>query len=917
MNTAEATSLQQAIDRHVQEFKASAIADDIAALNFRSFDGENENDLNEAFTLLIEEPKHNNNGTLSGKSQNDLANALRSSGWIYQGHRGVCIKPNIPRVVDGKIIKYESPRGDGSLQLFIPRVSWTSGRKIAAKAGSILEAKYLERMDANANPSDEDCGFWEWFRSTELPLSITEGAKKVCSLISAGYPAIALNGVWGWGTNERDMFGNVEKDDRGHNLKIIHPDLEPFLDGREIVLAFDRDSKTETVRMVEVAKAALVRSIGDDETPITQLIWKSPKGIDDYIAAKGEKELDRMFGKRKECKPPKPERVKDSDRLLEIGKTPCYFHTTDKIAYADIWIEGNRHTYPVRSKAFRLWLSGEFYKKEGKGISSQTLQDTLNTFEAIAIFEGQTHEVHLRTAEHQGKIYLDLGTPDWKAIEVDDSGWRIAGELPVRFWRPDSLLPLPYPVEGGNLDELKELINVDRQSWILIATFLLFCFCPDRRYPILVITAHRGSGKTAAAETLKGLIDPGKAPLIKLSGDTQKLAVAGKNRLLLVYDNVGHISPDQSDDLCRVATKFGHSTRTLFSTDEETTIDFTRPQIITAIDALITRDDLADRVLTVKLGEISEDCRLPQSELDAKVEAARPRILGALLTALSQTLAQLPHTNPDVLPRMADYAKFAIAAEGALDLEEGEFSSTFNQSREQSRAVVIESSPVGEAILSLMRDRLVWKGTASELLSALEKHTDEATYRSRFFPKAANTFKRNLNRLAPDLKALGIDISESRLHGGNRQLVLEKVVKVSSPSSPLPNKNLEPNYSNKNGGDDNGDDGVTIKPSGDDKPVGDDTVTSDKKLSSPLQPQLQSESQRLGDDGDNKNLAFSKLLENKINVGDRVKRISTGERGKLGMWYRDRRKATIEFDDGTMSDWIEADDLRLLGVEAN
>ena len=34
----------------------------------------------------------------------------------------------------------------------------------------------------------------------------------------------------------------------------------------------------------------------------------------------------------------------------------------------------------------------------------------------------------------------------------------------------------------------------------------------------------------------------------------------------MVYDNVGHISADQSDDLCRIATGFGYNTRTLFST---------------------------------------------------------------------------------------------------------------------------------------------------------------------------------------------------------------------------------------------------------------------------------------------------------------------------------------------------------------
>jgi hypothetical protein len=344
---------------------------------------------------------------------------------------------------------------------------------------------------------------------------------------------------------------------------------------------------------------------------------------------------------------------------------------------------------------------------------------------------------------------------------------------------------------------------------------LLFCLCPDQTYPVLVLSAHRGSGKTAAAEILKGLVDPGKAPLIKLQGDTHKLAIAASRRNVIVYDNVGNINPDQSDDLCRIATGFGYSTRTLHTTDEETTFELTRPQIITAIDALVTRDDLADRVLMAQLPEIPDEQRLPQSQLNAKVEAARPRILGALLTALSQTLAQLPHTKPDKLPRMADYALFAIASEQALGLKPGEFMQTFSQSREQSRQVVIESSPVGEAIVRLMeKTALVWKGTASELLNELERHTDEATYRSRYFPKASNMLKRQLTRLTPDLKALGVLVSET-VYNGSKKLVLEKVVKVSTPSTPKSSESMpEVKKPGVDSGVDSGVDGVDKHDSG-------------------------------------------------------------------------------------------------------
>ena len=195
-----------------------------------------------------------------------------------------------------------------------------------------------------------------------------------------------------------------------------------------------------------------------------------------------------------------------------------------------------------------------------------------------------------------------------------------------------------------------------------------------------------------------------------------------------------------------------------------------------------------------QLPEIPADKRLPQGELNAKVEAARPRILGALLTALSQTLAQ-PRPTPETLPRMADYALFAIASEKALGLKEGEFIATFEESREQSRQIVIESSPVGEAIVRLMEATpLIWKGTISQLLKDLENHTDEATYRSRYFPKASNMLSRQLKRLTPDLKALGLEVKEG-IRSNNketRSIVIEKVLKVSATPATSATNSPEP-----------------------------------------------------------------------------------------------------------------------------
>jgi hypothetical protein len=38
----------------------------------------------------------------------------------------------------------------------------------------------------------------------------------------------------------------------------------------------------------------------------------------------------------------------------------------------------------------------------------------------------------MRTAEHAGRIYLDLADEYWRAAEIGPDGWRVIGSPPVR-----------------------------------------------------------------------------------------------------------------------------------------------------------------------------------------------------------------------------------------------------------------------------------------------------------------------------------------------------------------------------------------------------------------------------------------------------------------------------------------------------
>ena len=118
------------------------------------------------------------------------------------------------------------------------------------------------------------------------------------------------------------------------------------------------------------------------------------------------------------------------------------FHTASGTAFADLLIDGHRETWPVRSTRFRAWLRRRYYEATGDAPSAAALNTALNLLEARAQFDGPERAVHVRVAEHDGHIYLDLADERWRAVEIGPTDGSVIAEPPVRFRRPAGMLPL-------------------------------------------------------------------------------------------------------------------------------------------------------------------------------------------------------------------------------------------------------------------------------------------------------------------------------------------------------------------------------------------------------------------------------------------------------------------------------------------
>ncbi|MFM7791998.1 MAG: DUF3854 domain-containing protein, partial [Microcystis panniformis] len=153
---------------------------------------------------------------------------------------------------------------------------------------------YLARLGVNSLDS-EDRDFWQWvLENPSIALLITEGAKKAGSLLTAGYAAIALPGIFNGFRQDKDSWGNVI------GLPYLIPQLLPFSEGgREVVFFFDQDSKPKTVKNVQTAIGKTGQLLEDQGCKVSVARWdNSHKGVDDFIAAKGEDELDRVYQER-------------------------------------------------------------------------------------------------------------------------------------------------------------------------------------------------------------------------------------------------------------------------------------------------------------------------------------------------------------------------------------------------------------------------------------------------------------------------------------------------------------------------------------------------------------------------------------------------------------------------------------------
>ena len=119
-----------------------------------------------------------------------------------------------------------------------------------------------------------------------LPIS-----KKAGALLTAGYAAIALPGVWNGRRQPKDEAGQVT------SLPYLIPELQLFAtEGRTVCFAFDCDPKPRTIAHVSAAIAKTGELFARQGCQVHVVRWAEPeKGCDDLIAARGAEAFHQAY----------------------------------------------------------------------------------------------------------------------------------------------------------------------------------------------------------------------------------------------------------------------------------------------------------------------------------------------------------------------------------------------------------------------------------------------------------------------------------------------------------------------------------------------------------------------------------------------------------------------------------------------
>jgi len=460
-------------------------------------------------------------------------------------------------------------------------------------------------------------------------------------------------------------------------------------------------------------------------------------------------------------------------------KDVVLFHDELGDGYISLELDGHQEIKMCRSGSIKKWLASEIYRTQKKVPGGEVIKSILGVLEGKASFEGPEIELHNRAAWQDENLWCDLTNKAWQAVRINKDGWDVVDKPPIIFKRYSHQKAQVLPVRDGDVEKFLKYINVvNPEHKLLLLVFLVSCFIPDFPHVMLVVFGAQGASKSTLSRLARLVVDPSLIEVASFPNGQKELIQALAHHYFLFFDNVSHISEEQSDTLCKAVSGGGHTKRELFQDDDDVIYKFKRCIGINGINLVTTRPDLLERSLLLELERINPSERKTEKALYGNFEKDLPFILGGIFDTLVKALDIFPMIELTEHHRMADWALWGCAIAEALGYSKEEFLNAYQNNITRQTEMLVNENVVATAIVTFMEDKTEWRGTPTELLKELSTHAAFADIdtREKYWPKGANILSRRLNELSTPLKQMGVLVIINTT-GTERYVQIQKVVK--------------------------------------------------------------------------------------------------------------------------------------------
>lgn len=432
-----------------------------------------------------------------------------------------------------------------------------------------------------------------------------------------------------------------------------------------------------------------------------------------------------------------------------------------------------------------------------------------NSIQQLKATVTERRPLYLRSFYENGVLRYDLMDEEWKYVEIGGKeGIRIREGSYRYFKRYDNNHAQVAPaicVTNKDVSKGRCLFNhlissfnisdneTNDKKLLLKVYWIALYFNTDPKFPMPIpaVSGPHDSAKSTLLATIKYHVDPAKAidSLVDRWGGAQKddqrrRGLIVSRNYLTYFDNMSHITNEESDELCIYATGADYQERKVYTNTEIVKYRLQANIGYNGINDLARNPDLLSRIIHFELEKLKQ--KVPFKQYWKQRENERPLILGYIFDVIRRVTSRYEREADrlSATHRLADFIILGEIISQELGEEPGRFLTLFQNIAHEQTTKVIENNSFAQILIEYIFSR-EYKDANGKAMTKWEIatttfHIELVDFAKRRgynisgiwdFPADAVGLGIRLNKLKSTLVEIGINIQRKKGSANNKWLI--------------------------------------------------------------------------------------------------------------------------------------------------